>query len=62
MVGIIMLEKVRKNEYLKTTFIIENMLRNLPMENTIEIMKLFGEMGLGRELLGIFCIDEKEDE
>ena len=45
-----------------TTFIIENMLRNLPMENTIEIMKLFGEMGLGRELLGIFCIDEKEDE
>lgn len=57
-----MLEKVRKNEYLKTTFIIENMLRNLPMENTIEIMKLFGEMGLGRELLGIFCIDEKEDE
>ena len=53
---------VRKNEYLKTTFIIENMLRNLPMENTIEIMKLFGEMGLGRELLGIFCIDEKEDE
>lgn len=57
-----MLEKVRKNEYLKTTFIIENMLCNLPMENTIEIMKLFGEMGLGRELLGIFCIDEKEDE
>lgn len=46
----------------KTTFNIENMLHNLSMENTIEIMKLFGEMGLGRELLGIFCIDEKEDE
>ena len=46
----------------KTTFIIENMLHNLYMENTIEIMKLFGEMGLDRELLGILCIDEKEDE
>lgn len=33
---------------------IENMLHELSAEKTNEIMRLFGQMGLGRELVGIF--------
>ena len=35
---------------------IENMLHELSSEKTNEIMRLFGSMGLGRELVGIFQI------
>lgn len=40
----------------KTAFKIENMLHDLSMEDTVNIMRLFANMGLGRELLGIFSV------
>ena len=36
----------------------ENMLHSISPEKTNEIMRIFGQMGLGRELVGIFSVKE----
>lgn len=40
----------------KTSVRFENLLHEISMERTVEIYRMLGDMGFGREIVGIFCM------